>query len=121
MAQGRSWAERKPASWRSLNQRGHHLVQRALVLEDRLVLLVEIKADFGFSQPLLLIEIQEISSQLRCSVKSTEDFDHLLTNFGGDFLAVTALASWLVLVQRVLQVDELAIRNVLDLLPLDRD
>lgn len=34
-------------------------------------------------------------------------------------MTVPALASWLVLVQGVLKVDELAIRNILDKLPLD--
>ena len=78
---------------------------------------------YHFLKPefLLFVVEFEIVKQLRTRLKVGKDLQHFFSNFWIDLLAVTSLASWLVLVVWVLDVDELGVWNILDKNPLDPD
>lgn len=67
---------------------------------------------------LLIIVILEIIVEPGRRSEALEDRHHPLACFGVNFLAVSPLASWLVLVEWVLNVDELGVGDVLDVNPL---
>lgn len=68
---------------------------------------------------LLVIIVFEVIVKSRGGSEALEDRQHSLASFGVDLLAVPALASWLVLVERVFNMDELSVWNVLNVDPLD--
>ena len=63
----------------------------------------------------LLFVDHEIVVNARQWLVVGEDLEHFLADFRVDFLAVPALAHGLVFVQRVLDVNELRIRNVFNM------
>jgi len=94
------------ADWHSL-----HLSEAKLLL-----LYHFLKPEF-----LLLVVVFEIVKQLCTRLEVGKDLQHFFSNFWIDLLAVTTLASWLVLVVWVLDVNELGVWNILDVNPLDPD
>lgn len=68
---------------------------------------------------LLLVVKSKIIKELGCRFESAEDVEHPLAHFWKDFLTVSSLTSWFVLVQGILKVDELEVGNILDVQPLD--
>lgn len=67
----------------------------------------------------LLLIYHEVVVDARQRLIVREDLEHLLADLRVDFLAVPALAHRLVLVQRVLDVNKLRIRNVFNVQPVD--
>lgn len=70
---------------------------------------------------LLVIVVFEIVKQLCASFKVGKDLQHFLTSLWIDLLAVSSLASGLVLIVWVLNMDELGVRNILDVDPFNSD
>jgi len=68
---------------------------------------------------LLVIVVFEVIIKSRGRSEALEDRQHSLASFGVDLLAVPALASWLVLVEWIFDMDELSVWNVLDVDPLN--
>lgn len=66
---------------------------------------------------LLLIVEFEVIKKLRRRPESVENGKHFLTNLGIYLLAVSTLASWTILVEWILDVNELRVWNILDLCP----
>lgn len=73
------------------------------------------------SELFLLVVKCKIVEEFGCSFEAVEDAEHSLAHFWENLLAVSALTSWLVVVERILDVDKLSVGNVLDLNPLDLD
>lgn len=73
------------------------------------------------SEFLLFVIEFEIVKKLRCRSEAVEYGEHALTDFGVDLLTISALASRSVLVQRIFNVDELSVGNVLYLNPVNID
>lgn len=76
---------------------------------------------FENSKLFLLIIKLEIVKELGGRPEASENHEHLFTNFGEHFLAVTSLASRSVLIERIFNVDELGIGNILNLNPFNAD
>ena len=94
---------------------------RLMVMELFLTRKVLVLLLFEELELFLLVIESEIIKELGGGFEGVEDVEHLLTDFREDFLAVTALTSWLVLIERVFEVDELEVWDVLYLKPLDLD
>jgi hypothetical protein len=69
---------------------------------------------------LLIVEF-EVIKQLCTGLKVGKDLQHFFANLWVDLLAVSSLASRLVLVVWILNMDELGIWNILDVNPLNSD
>ena len=74
---------------------------------------------FLYSEFLLVIVVLEVVIEACRGSEALEDSKHSFTGLWVDFLTVSSLACWLVLVQRILDVDELSVRDVLDINPFD--
>lgn len=70
---------------------------------------------------LLLVIVFEIVEQPCARLEVGKNLQHLLSNFWINLLAVASLASWLVLIVRVLNMNELGVWNILDVDPFDSD
>ena len=67
----------------------------------------------------MLIIYHEVVINASQRLVATKDRKHSLPNTGVDFLTVTALTYGLVLIKRILDVDELGVWNIFDVDPLD--
>lgn len=77
--------------------------------------------NFLLPEFLLVIVVFEVIIESGGRSEVLDDCQHSFTGFGVDLLAVPSLTGWLVLVERILDMDELSIWNIFDVGPLNFD
>ena len=124
--------DRKCWSFFSLFEASQVVGEQAFSLLILLVLLVFQHSLFSVSVPVfgrlllvsrlfLFIVNQEVVVDPCERLVALKHEEHSFSDLGVDLLAISTLANWLVLVQRIFNVDKLSIWNVLDIDPLELD
>lgn len=84
-----------------------------------LMILLEILCFFYLF--LLSIIIQKVIEESSHCFKALKNEQHFLTYSIIDFLTISTLTCWLIFIQRILNMDELSVRNIFDLKPFNLD
>jgi hypothetical protein len=75
-----------------------------------------------FQAKLFLLVVEgKVIEELGTGFEAVEDAKHSFSYLGKNFLAVTALTCWFVVIQRILNMDELSVGDILYLNPLNGD
>ena len=69
----------------------------------------------------MLVVEGKVIEELGAGFEAVEDAEHSFSYLWKNFLAVTALTCWFVVVQRILDMDELSVGDILYLNPLNGD